>query len=126
MGKSTAGNFVLNMDSFPIGEGLLHCTQHCKVSTPIVCGKKIKIVDTPGFFDGFSSTESNFKEFSTALTFAKDGVHAFAFVMRFGRFTKACKEAIEQLQLLTGVLPFVFILLTHAKRNKWHDYHRNN
>ena len=37
--------------------------------------------------------------------------------MRYGRFTKACKEAIEQLQLLKGIQPFVFILLTHTKKN---------
>ena len=117
MGKSTAGNFFLNMKSFPTEEGFLSCTEHCLVSTSIICGKKIKIIDTPGFFDELASTEGNFKELSRALTLAKDGIHAFAFVMRYGRFTKACKEAIQHLQLLTGVLPFVFVLLTHAKGN---------
>ena len=116
MGKSTAGNFFLNMESFPTEEGFNSCTKQCSVDTSIICGKKVKIIDTPGFFDEFSSTESNFKELSRALTLAKDGIHAFAFVMRYGRFTKSCKEAIQQLQLLTGVVPFVFILLTHAKR----------
>ena len=37
--------------------------------------------------------------------------------MRYGRFTKECKEAIQQLQLLKGVQPFVFVLLTHTKKN---------
>ena len=117
MGKSTAGNFFLNSESFPTAEGFIGCTEHCSVSTSIICGKKIKIIDTPGFFDEFSSAESNFKELNKTLTLAIDGIHAVAFVMRYGRFTKACKEAIQHLQLLTGVLPFVFILLTHTKRN---------
>ena len=117
MGKSTAGNFFLNKVAFPTEEGFISCTEECSAGTSIVCGKKVKIIDTPGFFDDFSSDEGNFKEFSRALTLAKDGIHAVAFVMRYGRFTKACKEAIQQLQLLKGIQPFVFVLLTHAKKN---------
>ena len=37
--------------------------------------------------------------------------------MRYGRFTKAHKEAIQQLQMLKGIQPFIFVLLTHAKKN---------
>ena len=85
------------------------------MDTSVIFGKRIKIIDTPGFFDEFTSTESNFRELSRALTFAKDGIHAIALVIRYGRFTKACQEALQQLQLLKGVLPFLFILLTHAK-----------
>ena len=116
-GKSTAGNFFLNKESFPTEGGFISCTEECSTSTSIICGKKVKIIDTPGFFDEFTSTEGNLKEFSRVLTLAKDGIHAVAFVMRYGRFTKACKEAIQQLQLLKGVQPFVFILLTHTRRN---------
>lgn len=116
MGKSTAGNFFLNEECFPTEEGFNSCTEECSVGTSIVCGKKVKIIDTPGFFDGLTSTDGSFKELSRVLTFAKDGIHAVALVMRYGRFTKACEEALQQLQLLTGVLPFVFILLTHAKK----------
>ena len=117
VGKSTAGNFFLNQEIFPTQEGFISCTAVCSSSISIICGKKIQIIDTPGFFDEFASIEGNFKEFSRALTLARDGIHAIAFVMRYGRFTKACKEAIQQLQLLKGVQPFVFILLTHAKKN---------
>ena len=116
MGKSTAGNFFLDEECFPTEEGFNSCTEECSVSTSIVCGKKVKIIDTPGFFDGLTSTDGNFKELSRVLAFAKDGIHAVALVIRYGRFTKACEEALQQLQLLTGVLPFVFILMTHAKK----------
>jgi len=37
--------------------------------------------------------------------------------MRYGRFTKAHGEAIRQLQMLKGVQPFVFVLLTNARKN---------
>ena len=117
MGKSTAGNFFLDKDCFPTKRGFISCTEECSVcASTIVCGKRIKIIDTPGFFDGLPPTDGNFKELSRVLAFVKDGIHAVALVIRYGHFTKACEEAIQQLQLLTGVLPFVFILITHAKK----------
>ena len=117
MGKSTAGNFFLKEECFPTAEGFNSCTEECSVGTSIACGKKVKIIDTPGFFDGLTSTDGNFKELSRVLTFAKDGIHAVALVLGYGHFTKVCEEALQQLQLLTGVLPFVFVIMTHAKRN---------
>ena len=116
-GKSTAGNFLLKKEAFLTEDGLISCTEECSASISMICGKKVRIIDTPGFFDEFTSTEENLKELSRVLTFAKDGIHAFAFVMRYGRFTKACKEGIQQLQQLKGVQPFVFILLTNSKKN---------
>ena len=115
MGQSTAGNFFLNKECFPTEQGFNACTERCSVATSIICGKKVKIIDMPGFHE-FSFTENHFKELSRALTLAKDGIHAFAFVMRYGQFTKACKEAIQLLHMFTDGLSFVFILLTHAKR----------
>ena len=56
---------------------------------------KIQIIDTSGFFDEFESIEGNFKEFSRALALARNGIHAIAFMMRYGHFTKAYKEAIQ-------------------------------
>ena len=116
-GKSTAGNFFLSQEAFPTEEGFNSCTKECSASISRICDKKVRIIDTSSFFDEFESNEKNLRELSRALTFAKDGIHAFAFVMSYGRFTKACREGIQQLQQLKGIQPFVFILLTHAKRN---------
>ena len=82
-------------------------------STGTICGRTVKIIDTPGFFDGFKSTEESFIELSEVLTLARDGIHAIAFVM--GRYTTSCEETIKQLLLFKGVQPFMFVLLTHAE-----------
>ena len=112
-GKSTAGNFFLNKKSFSSKGGVLRGSKVCSASTATICGKTIKIIDTPGFFDGFKSTEDNFNELSTALTLAKNGVHAVAFVM--GRYIESCEEAIKQLLRFKGMQPFLFVLVTHAE-----------
>ena len=93
--------------------GVLRGSKDCMGSTSTICGKTVKIIDTPGFFDGFTATESNFQKLSKVVTLAKEGIHALAFVL--GRYTDSCEEAIEQLLLFTGIQPFMFVLLTHAE-----------
>ena len=113
-GKSAAGNFFFNKDVFSSGGGLLAVTDKCSAYTSTICGKTVKIIDTPGFFDGYTSAEENFGELSKTITFAKDGIHAVVFVMNNNRYTEQCEKAIKHLQLFKGLKPFLFVLLTHA------------
>ena len=114
-GKSSAGNFFLNKKVFKSKKGLLAVTDQSKPGTATIHGRAIKIIDTPGFFDGFKSTEESFRELSRALTLAKDGVHAVAFVMNCNRYTTACDEALKQLSLLKGMQSYLFVLLTQTE-----------
>ena len=114
-GKSSAGNFILNKKVFAKKRGFIHCTDKSSTATSNVCGKTVKIIDTPGFFDAFTPTEQNFMEVSRALTFAKDGINAVAFVMEYHRFTEQSEKAIQQILKLKGIHPFMFVLLTHAE-----------
>ena len=118
VGKSTAGNFILNeKDVFSTEGGLFSVTDKCSAATSIICDETVKIIDTPGFFDGFTPTEENFREVSRALTLAKDGIHAVAFVMNLNaRYTPHCEEAMQQLLRLKGLQPFMFVILTHTKK----------
>ena len=93
--------------------GVLRGSKDCMGSTSTICGKTVKIIDTPGFFDGFTATEGNFQKLSKVVTLAKEGIHALAFVL--GRYTDSCEGAIKQLLLFTGIQPFMFVLLTHAE-----------
>ena len=97
--------------------GLNSVTEKCSVTTSTIFDKNVKIIDTPGFFDGFTSTEDDLKELSRFLTFGKDGIHAVAFVMTCNRFISTCEDAVKRLLQLKGVRPFLFVLITHAKTN---------
>ena len=105
----------MNKKAFLSQKGLLAVTDECNASTSVICGKTVKIIDTPGFFDGFKSTEENFKELSRALTFAKDGFHAVALVMNFNRFIVTHTEALNQILNFKGIKPYLFVLLTHTE-----------
>ena len=114
-GKSSAGNFFLNKKVFQSEKGLLAVTHNSKPGTATIHGKTIRIIDTPGFFDGFKSPEESFRELSRALTLAKDGVHAVAFVMNYNRYTTTCEEALKQLAPLKGMQSYLFVLLTQTE-----------
>ena len=113
-GKSAAGNFFLNKKAFQHKKRLIRVTVKSSAAISTICGKTVKIIDTPGFFDGFTPTEDNHKEISRALTPARDGIHAFAFVMDHSRYNELCHKGIQQLLRFEGIEPFLFVLLTHA------------
>ena len=116
-GKSTAGNKFFNKKVFSTEEGLVFGTAHCSAHVSTICGETVKIIDTPGFFDGFRSDDDNFRELARALILAKDGIHAVAFVMSNIRYTTQCKDAIQQIARFEGLQPYLFVLLTNAKNN---------
>ena len=113
-GKSAAGNFFLNKKVFQHKKRLIRVTVKSSAAISTICGETVKIIDTPGFFDGFTPTEDNHKEISRALTLARDGIDAFAFVMDHSRYNELCHKGIQQLLRFEGIEPFLFVLLTHA------------
>ena len=116
-GKSAAANFLFNKEVFESEDGLNRVTEKCVTSISTIFEKNVKVIDTPGFFDGFTSTEDDIRELSRFSTYAKDGLHAVVFVMSCKRFTEGCEKAVQRILYFEGVAPFVFVLLTHAKRN---------
>ena len=108
---------MYNKEVFTSADGLNRVTEKCVTSISTIFEKNVKIIDTPGFFDGFASTEHDIMELSRFSTFAKDGLHALVFVMTCKRFTENCEKAVERILFFKGVAPFVFVLLTHAKKN---------
>ena len=113
-GKSTAGNIFLNGKYFAHGSSLHSVKNKCSSAISIICGKTVKIIDTPCFYDELADSEKICQELRRALILAKDGISAVAFVMRNDRYTEQYEKGIQELQLFKGLEPFVFVLLTHA------------
>ena len=115
-GKSTAGNFFFQEEVFWSVDGLISGTDKCSAATSTICGETVTIIDTPGFFDGHTSAEVNFEELSKALTLSKNGIHAVVFVMSSHRYLELYQNTIQQLLRFKGLEPFLFVLITHAKK----------
>ena len=112
-GKSAAGNFFLNGEHFPHGRSLGYVTTQCSAATSTICGKTVKIIDTPGLFCLLFNDDKTFQELNKSLALAKDGIHAIAIVMSLDyRCTELHVKAIMRLLHLKSRL---FVLWTHAR-----------
>ena len=113
-GKSTAANFFLNGEYFECGLLVTPVTKECSAATSTICGKTVKIVDTPGCCNPGNTDEEVLQELNRSLSLAKDGIHAVAFVINSSCYTEDYEKAITQLLHFKPLIPFVFVLLTHA------------
>lgn len=115
-GKSTACNFIFGEAVFEVGMGLVSVTSKSDVHETVMNGRQVRLIDTPGFCDNFEKDEDKVEELGKAIILAKEGVHAIALVINAAhRFTSAEAKALEEIQLLGELWPFMFVIFTAAK-----------
>ena len=115
-GKSSACNFLFGEEVFAVGAGLCSVTPKSDAVVKELDGKKVQLVDTPGFCDDFEEDEERVNELGKAVLYAKEGVHAVALVINAShRFTASEGKALEEIELLGELWPFMFIIFTAAR-----------
>jgi len=85
MGKSSACNFLFGEDKFEVDDGLLAVATRSDTHDTVLNGKKVQIIDTPGFCEADIGGEESFTELSKAIIYAKFGVHAIALVINMSQ-----------------------------------------
>ena len=115
-GKSSACNFLLGEKKFKVGLGLKAVTSKSGSHSSVVNGRKLNIIDTPGFCEDSKDDAENMQELSKAIILAKDGVHAVALVVNAShRFTSSQVQLLKELELLEDLWPYMFIIFSGAK-----------
>ncbi|XP_048036244.1 GTPase IMAP family member 7-like [Megalobrama amblycephala] len=116
VGKSSAANTILGENRFRCGRSLSAVTAISSVERSVINGRSVSVIDTPGFFCTNLSKEKLSEEFARSVYLSAPGVHAFLFVVPFGRFTKQEEEILKQVQQVYGkdVLKHVIILFTYG------------
>ncbi|KAJ0062192.1 hypothetical protein NL108_017632 [Boleophthalmus pectinirostris] len=124
-GKSSSGNTILGSEQFRTGCDFLSVSREVVSKHAEVRGRRVTVVDTPGFgAEGFTP-EQQFEQLRDAMIECAPGPHAFVLVIKIGRISEVdCKL----LQLLSEVfdtdLKYVTLLFTHKDRLKGRSLQR--
>ncbi|XP_003219430.2 GTPase IMAP family member 9 [Anolis carolinensis] len=102
-GKSAAGNTILGQKKFKSTVSLTSTTKTCEKKETVIDGRKIVVVDTPGFFDTSVTPAETSKEVEKCVKWCYPGPHAIIQVMQVGRFTKEEKMVAQVIQ---GIFSF--------------------
>lgn len=82
----------------------------------MINGRSVSVIDTPGFFCPNLPKEQLSREFARSVYLSAPGVHAFLFIVPFGRFTEQEEDILTKVQEVYGkdVLKHVIILFTYG------------
>lgn len=118
MGKSSTGNTILEEDVFTVSNRATSVTHECSAKSKTARGRKIKIVDTPGFFDTNLTDKELKSNIAKCITECSPGPHAFILLMRVDRFTKQESETIKKCKDIFGkeALKHTVILFTNGNQ----------
>ncbi|XP_015678768.1 GTPase IMAP family member 7-like [Protobothrops mucrosquamatus] len=94
-GKSATGNTILGADIFEFGMSSKSVTLTCQKEETWSKGRKIVVVDTPGFFDTKVPTWVTAAEVKKCVSMCVPGPHVILQVMRPGRFSQEEKDVAK-------------------------------
>ncbi|KAM3820983.1 GTPase IMAP family member 9-like [Vipera latastei] len=99
-GKSATGNTILGAEIFQYGMSSKSVTETCQKEETWSNGRKIVVVDTPGFFDTEVPAKETAAEVKKCVSMCVPGPHVILQVMRPGRFSQEEKDVAE---LISGI-----------------------
>ncbi|XP_030635226.1 GTPase IMAP family member 7-like [Chanos chanos] len=113
-GKSSSCNTIFGEKLFTVISSPSSTSDACEVETRIVNGKKLKVIDTPGFFDPDLSDDKLKQAIEKSVTPFR--VDVFIIVLRVRLCTVQEADIIEKVVVMFGedVLKSTVVLFTHG------------
>lgn len=113
-GKSATGNTLLHKEVFATCQN-----EFCQMDTGEVAGRRVTVIDTPGWCKSSSCTEEMDKEIVQGLSFCPEGVHAVLLVIPLDMsFREAQQLAMEEHMNLfdVSVWKHAIVLFTYGDK----------
>ncbi|XP_070786299.1 GTPase IMAP family member 7-like [Enoplosus armatus] len=115
-GKSSLANIRFGETVFKINHSSTSITSECQAETKSVNGRRIALMDTPGFFDTGRSEEELKSEIVRCITECAPGPHAFLIVLRVEKFTEHEQAVVKKIcqYFSEEAIKYAVVLFTHG------------
>ncbi|XP_059211557.1 GTPase IMAP family member 7-like [Centropristis striata] len=116
IGKSSLANTIFGEKRFRTYSALDSETNKCQRETKSVNGRRITLIDTPGYFDTERPEEELKAEIVRCITECSPGPHAFLIVLKVEKFTEQEQAVITKIKQLFSeeVYKYATVLFTHG------------
>ena len=102
-GMTSTANSILLEKVFEERADTRSKTQACQSAKRTICGRRLTIVDTPGFFNTEKTQQLTESEIDNCVPVAAPGPHAFLLVISMmNRFPPEAQETIRRIQAKFG------------------------
>ncbi|XP_034533080.1 GTPase IMAP family member 7-like [Notolabrus celidotus] len=115
-GKSSLANTISGQRLFKVNHTPKSGTSECQAETIYVKGRRLTLIDTPGFFDTITPEESLKPEIVRCITECAPGPHAFLILLKVEKFSEHERAVIDKIKgyLSEEAFRYATVVFTHG------------
>ncbi|XP_070593728.1 GTPase IMAP family member 4-like [Erythrolamprus reginae] len=116
-GKSATANTILGSPVFESKMAFSSVTKCCQMKETLLDGRKVVVVDTPGFLDTEYTEKKTAAEVRQCVKFCSPGPHAILQVIRPGRFTEEEEEVARLIKQIFCLKAKDYMILLFTRKD---------